>query len=300
MATAPIYVEILIHGSIDELFAKTQDPSLHQTWDLRFSSITYLPRAEGETQLFLYRTRIGAGLVIAGTGESVNTTETDGIRTSTLRFASDDSRSLITKGGGYWKYIPRDDGINFLTRYTYEHRFGIVGGAVDRWCFRPLLGWATAISFDCLRLWIERGIPPDISWSRLRTHVTSRLAVAAIWSWHGLVPKLLYPQAERALVEAAGWRPAAAANVVAAIGVAELIIGACVLLPHRRWPLWLTVAAMAPLAVAACIARPQLVTAPFSPLTLGAGMIALSMIALMTQRDLPSARRCRRTPEIPA
>jgi len=299
VVAAPVYVEILIHGSIEDLFAKTQDPSLHQTWDLRFSSITYLPRAEGEPQRFLYRTRIGAGLAIAGTGESVNT-ETDGVRTSTLCFASDDNRSLIAKGGGYWKYIPRGDSIHFLTRYTYEHRFGMVGGIVDRWCFRPLLGWATAISFDCLRLWIERGIPPDISWSRLRTHVTSRLAVAAIWGWHGLVPKLLFPHAERALVEASGWNSAVATNVVAAIGVAELMIGACVLLPQRRWPLWLTVATMVPLAVAACVARPELITAPFSPLTLGAGMIALSIIALMTQKDLPSARRCRRTPEIPA
>jgi hypothetical protein len=76
--------------------------------------------------------------------------------------------------------------------------------------------------------------------------------VASIWIWHGLVPKLLYPQAVRALVEAAGWHPAAAVNVVTTIGVAELLIGACVLLPHRRWPLWSTVAMMAPLAYGAC------------------------------------------------
>jgi hypothetical protein len=31
---------------------------------------------------------------------------------------------------------------------------------VDRLVFRPLMGWATAWSFDRLRLWCERGISP--------------------------------------------------------------------------------------------------------------------------------------------
>lgn len=32
--------------------------------------------------------------------------------------------------------------------------------------FHPLIGWATAWSFDRLRLWIERGIPPEVSRDR--------------------------------------------------------------------------------------------------------------------------------------
>ena len=40
-----IYVEILIHGDIDELWKYTQQPSLHESWDLRFTKIQYLPRA---------------------------------------------------------------------------------------------------------------------------------------------------------------------------------------------------------------------------------------------------------------
>ena len=49
-----IYVEILIHGDMESLWRKTQEPKLHQRWDLRFSEIDYLPRQPGEPQKFLY------------------------------------------------------------------------------------------------------------------------------------------------------------------------------------------------------------------------------------------------------
>ena len=65
-----IYVEILIRGSMDDLWQKTREPKLHERWDLRFSQIDYLPRLSGEPQKFLYSTRIGAGLRISGEGES--------------------------------------------------------------------------------------------------------------------------------------------------------------------------------------------------------------------------------------
>ena len=165
LARPPIYVETLVGAPLDELWEKTQDPALHERWDLRFTSIEYLPRAgPDEPQRFLYSTRVGFGLAIRGTGESVGTREGEtGARTSALRFWSDDPRSLIRTGSGYWRYIPTADGVRFLTRYDYETRWGLAGAAVDRVLFRPLLGWATAWSFDRLRLWLERGIPPERS-----------------------------------------------------------------------------------------------------------------------------------------
>ena len=65
-----IYVEILVKSGIEELWEKTQEPKLHERWDLRFSEIDYLPRSPGEAQKFIYATRIGAGLRIEGAGES--------------------------------------------------------------------------------------------------------------------------------------------------------------------------------------------------------------------------------------
>ena len=96
-----IYVEIDIHCSMDDLWARTQTPQLHQQWDLRFTDIEYLPRPDPtQPQRFLYKTRIGFGLNIAGEGESVGTHESNGSRTSALKFWSDDSKSLIQAGFG--------------------------------------------------------------------------------------------------------------------------------------------------------------------------------------------------------
>jgi Domain of unknown function (DUF4166) len=66
--------------------------------------------------------------------------------------------------------VPVEDGVRFITQYDYETRWGAAGGALDRAAFRPLLGWATAWSFDRLRLWLEDGIPPEESLRRLLPH----------------------------------------------------------------------------------------------------------------------------------
>ena len=49
MAAKPIYVEIKIASSLEGLWEKTQNPNLHERWDLRFTGIEYLPRPD-ETQ----------------------------------------------------------------------------------------------------------------------------------------------------------------------------------------------------------------------------------------------------------
>jgi hypothetical protein len=187
-----IYVETYIHGDLDEVWQKTQEPGLHQRWDLRFSSITYLPRLEGEPQRFLYETRIGFGLAIAGRGESVGERNSEDERTSALRFWSDDSKSLIEEGRGYWKYIQIRNGIQFFTWYDYRPRFRVAGRILDRLCFRPLMGWATAWSFDRLRLWVEDDLPPESVLRWTIVYGIARVTIAFIWLWHGIVPKLLF------------------------------------------------------------------------------------------------------------
>lgn len=159
----PVYVETLIRGAMDDLWAKTQQPALHQRWDLRFTTIAHAPRPDpAAPQRFRYTTRIGFGLAISGAGETTATREgSDGRRTSALSFWSAHPLSLIRRGAGYWQYTPVRGGIRFVTRYDYEVRFGTVGRVFDRCVFRPLIGWATAWSFDRLRLWVEHGVPPE-------------------------------------------------------------------------------------------------------------------------------------------
>src|ERR1700720_1407668 len=205
-----IYVEILVRGGLDDLWSLTQRPELHRRWDLRFSDIEYLPRPdESLPQRFLYTTRIGFGLAIRGWGESTGVREAGGgTRTSALRFWSADPKSLIREGSGYWRYVPVPGGVRFLTRYDYRTRFGLAGRLLDRALFRPLLGWATAWSFDRLRLWIEREIDPRAALRRGLLDLAVRLGLASVLLGHGLVSMLIdrSPGALRLLV-AAGLTP---------------------------------------------------------------------------------------------
>jgi hypothetical protein len=296
-----IYVEILIRGSMDDLWEKTQEPKLHERWDLRFSQIEYLPRAPGEAQKFLYSTRIGAGLRISGEGES--TGERDdvaGQRTSALKFWSKDGKSLIEFGSGYWQYVPGDGGIRFLTSYDYRTRFGVIGRIIDKLAFRPLLGWATAWSFDRLRLWMELGIPPEVSRGQSLIYGLSRLALAFIWLYHGVVPKLLYhnPDELRMLTDA-GASSSHLLNWVSSFGWMEVGFALILILLWRsRWPLWLTIAAMVAATLAVGINSPAYLTAAFNPVTLNAAVAVLAATGLLAARNLPSARNClRKSPE---
>lgn len=142
---------------MDRVWALTQDPDEHVRWDVRFSSIVpTTPTADGATR-FTY-TRRTPLRTVAGDGVSVGETHRpDGSRTSALRFATTDPLSPIRSGRGYWRYVPDGDGVRFLTGYDFTPGWG---RALDR-VARPLLGWATAWSFDRLRIWVERDEPPE-------------------------------------------------------------------------------------------------------------------------------------------
>ncbi|GGR66841.1 hypothetical protein GCM10010252_00650 [Streptomyces aureoverticillatus] len=188
-----LYIEALIRADIDELWARTQEPGLHQRWDLRFTEIDYLPAVPGEPQSFRYATRVLPFLAIAGTGISAGEKRRpDGTRTSALRFASPHPLSLLAEGSGYWRYVPTGDGVRFLTGYDYRPRWGRFGALADRAVLRPLMGWATAWSFDRLRLWLERGITPERGLVHGLGEVVARaLGVAAAWALAGPVAALV-------------------------------------------------------------------------------------------------------------
>jgi hypothetical protein len=175
----PLYVEILIRSGMPELWAATQDPAQHRRWDLRFTDIDYLERAGGGPQRFRYTVRV-LGIALSGVGICAGERwRPDGTGTSALRFASPHPLSLLAEGSGYWHYVPGPGGIRFLTGYDYRPRWGRVGRIADRVLFRPLMGWATAWSFDRLRLWLERGTPPERLLRYSLADVAWRVAVVA-------------------------------------------------------------------------------------------------------------------------
>ncbi|TQK18199.1 hypothetical protein FBY40_0686 [Microbacterium sp. SLBN-154] len=154
-----IYVETTIAADIETVWRLTQDPAAHVRWDIRFSRIMPGPVAEpdaGEPTRFRYERRTPLR-TIRGTGVSLGERlRPDGTRTSVLRFHTRDRLSPIRAGRGFWRYVPDGNRTIFITGYDYEAGWGQLDRVV-----RPLLGWATAWSFDRLRIWVETGVPPE-------------------------------------------------------------------------------------------------------------------------------------------
>ncbi|MEV4639792.1 hypothetical protein AB0J80_20845 [Actinoplanes sp. NPDC049548] len=172
-----IYVETVIAVPLAVVWEATQDPADHCRWDARFGRIE--PVAGTAPAEFRYTTAVLPGVAIGGFGIHAGQRDRpDGSRTSALRFGSTDRRSLIAAGRGYWRYVPGPGGVRFLTGYAYTPRWGLPGRLADL-AFRPLFGWATAWSFDRLRLRLERGVPPERALRNAWRQVTLRAAVLA-------------------------------------------------------------------------------------------------------------------------
>jgi hypothetical protein len=309
VAGKAIYVQIDIRAPLDRVWQLTQTPELHRLWDLRFSDIQYLPRPDpAAPQQFLYQSRIGFGIQIHGHGESIGSHEDRaGQRSSALKFWSDDRKSLIREGSGYWKYIPLERNLSdecdssrvrFLTGYDYDVRFGAAGRLFDRVVFRPLIGWATAWSFDRLRLWMETGADPAALMRRTWVHAIARWAVALVWIYQGAVPKLLVRHGDEwNMLRAAGLSDFAARVAQTTAGWAEIIFGLILLWSWRsRWPLWVTVVLMPFALLAVGLSSPRFLVAAFNPVSLNASVLALAAIAILSADGLPSAANCVRKP----
>jgi uncharacterized membrane protein YphA (DoxX/SURF4 family) len=295
-----IYVEIRIRAPMQDLWDQTQRPELHERWDLRFSEITYLPRPDAaQPQRFRYATRIGGGLTIEGQGESVGAKDlADGQRVSALSFSSADPRSLILRGSGYWKYIPTADGIRFLTRYDYETRFGRFGRLVDRLAFRPLIGWATAWSFDRLRLLLEQGVDPRSARRQWLAHAVARVGLAIIFAYHGLVPKLLLQNADEfAMLRDVGVSPDKLHAIVVVAGFGEILFAVCLLAFWRfRWPAVLIIAFAFLATIGVAYGSPRYFGGAFNPLSLNLAILCLAIVDLFSLPGSPTASNCLRTP----
>jgi hypothetical protein len=244
----------------------------------------------------MYKTSIGFALEISGKGETLGTRLNDDQRTSALKFWSDDPKSLIKVGSGYWKYDQRACGVRFLTGYNYETRFGGLGRVFDRLIFRPLIGWATAWSFDRLRLWIENGIDPSTSLYNSMTHALARLTLIFIWFYQGLVPKLLFSHHDELVMMAATGVPSDVTPLaVQLFGLVEILFAFFLLLSwkHRR-VLLINILLMIFAALGVAVSSPSYLVAAFNPVTLNIAVIILALIGYLSSAYLPSASRCLR------
>lgn len=144
----------------------------------------------------------------------------------------------------------------------------MLGALIDRIAFRPILGWATAWSFDRLRRWLENGHDPAVAARQSLIHGVARLTLAFVLAYHGLIPKLLGPHTdELRMLADAGFVEAQARFATQALGVA--------------------------------VTSPRYLGAAFNPVSLNVAVAALAVITLLVGRDLPTASTCSRRPASP-
>lgn len=190
-----VWVTTTVAGPPDRLWHLTQDTAHHPRWDLRFSSITPAGHDDDGHQRFTYALALPHPrlplLTVRGTGTSTAERRgDDGAGTSAIRFTSGDAPadrlSPLARGAGFWRYAPQPDGrTRFTTGYDYVPGWGRLGAALDPWLTRPLVVWATAWSFDRLRLWAERSQTPErsrdlaLAWTAARVIVLAALGALA-------------------------------------------------------------------------------------------------------------------------
>jgi DoxX-like family len=299
MKKKAIYVEIPIKASVDEVWEKSQNPILHEQWDLRFSSITYLPKkSEDDPQSFHYETKIGFGLKVSGWGKSIGThNKEDGSKISSLHFGTPQKISPISEGKGYWKYIPNEKGTTFLTQYDYDVRYSYFGRLIDSF-FRPLMGWATALSFDVLKRWVEKGELPRTQFIRFFSTALITLLFFFIWFYQGLVPKIIahHPEEVAMLSSLSSMDLDTAVKAVGIVGILEVLFGLTWLLYRNKRHLHLLQIIVFPaLTLSALLADPAISMHPFNPVTFNASLWILSILGFVLAKDVPSATNCNRS-----
>lgn len=115
-------------------------------------------------------------------------------------------------------------------------------------------------------------------------HTLARTAVACVFLWHGLVPKLVFRHPDEAVMLTDGGIGASTAALgVTVAGVGEIALGLYLLAFRRSTRVFYLVIALMVLAVAGvAVTSPRFLASAFNPVTLNGCVIALSVIALWT------------------
>jgi hypothetical protein len=168
----------------------------------------------------------------------------------------------------------------------------------DRLIFRPLIGWATAWSFDRLRLWLEQRVDPVHAMRQTLVHFIARVALAAVFAYQGAVPKLLTRSVDEiTMLRDAGVAAGTTGVAVTALGILELALAAGLLFAwHRRWPLYVCLGSMLLATATVGLSSPRYFEAAFNPASMNVTVACLAAIDLLVVESLPSAAHCLRRP----
>lgn len=124
-------------------------------------------------------------------------------------------------------------------------------------------------------------------------HAISRITVAVVWFYHGLVPKVLGPHSDEILLaQFHGIPDDFVFGLLRTAGVLEMLFGVAILIFWRyRWPLVLSMLGLFALLIDIAVVEPAYLFAAFNPTTLNISVIALSVIAYMTCQSTPTMNR---------
>ena len=112
-------------------------------------------------------------------------------------------------------------------------------------------------------------------------YTIARMTLVFVWCYHGLVPKLLGPDADEiAMNLAAGLSSDQAIKVAYLGGLLEILFGLLLLVFWRhQWPLVLSAFFMVVLLGFVMVFQPSLTTAAFNPVTINISVFVLSILA---------------------
>lgn len=124
-------------------------------------------------------------------------------------------------------------------------------------------------------------IKPSINEPIINSYLLSRLAIAFIWLYHGLVPKLIFRHATEIELIEKGPMIGSAETMLLLAGVGEVVLGALVLVLWRKsWPIYLSLVAFAMLLMGALTTAPEQAVHAFNPVTLTVSAIMFCLIQI--------------------
>lgn len=159
------------------------------------------------------------------------------------------------------------------------------------------MGWATALSFDVLKRWLEKGEQPQAQYFRFFTYWALTFLFFFIWIYHGLIPKIvaMHPVEIKMFQQALSLSTMNAKTGLIILGLCEVAFGLLWLFFRNKRRLFFAQIILFLLLTTGVIAGDYSnLNHPFSPLTFNLALFTLSVIGLTISRDVPSTKHCRR------
>jgi uncharacterized protein YjeT (DUF2065 family) len=114
----------------------------------------------------------------------------------------------------------------------------------------------------------------------------ARIALAMVFIWHGLVPKIFWLSPDELAMIQAHNLPAPE-WVARLAGVAEISLGVLLLWQRQRWPLLLAAVLLIGLLLDVVLFSPHLLLQAFNPLSTNLAALALCSVAWLAESAKP-------------